>query len=74
MSIFALDLESLEIDNIGSWPLVVRVVCIGLVCFAMCISFYYIDLDEQWQEYQHLQILRKEQEILFTEDNQIVPT
>jgi len=67
LNIFELDLESLEIDNIGSWPLVVRLACIGLTCFVTCVGFYYIDLDAQWHEYQHLQSLREEQKMLFIE-------
>lgn len=72
MSIFDLDVGSLEIDNIGIWPLWVRICCIALLCLGLCVGFYYGVFFDEWQEYQHLQSQRKEQEILFIEkQNQI---
>ncbi len=67
MSIFDLDLGSLEIDNIGTWPLLVRMCCIALVCLALCVGFYYGIFFDEWHEYQHLQTQKKEQEIIFIE-------
>ncbi len=67
MSIFDLDLGSLEIDNIGMWPLWVRIACIVLVSLVLCVGHYYGFICDEWHDYQHLQVQKKEQELIFIE-------
>lgn len=64
---FNLDLDSLELDNIGSWPLWIRQVSIGLVCICILGVAYYYDFNIQWELYKDIEAKRYKQQEAFAE-------
>jgi type IV pilus assembly protein PilO len=51
VSVLDFELDSLEIDNIGNWPLLGRCLCIGLACLGILLSAYFYDIVAQWEQY-----------------------
>ncbi len=42
-----IDINNLDFNNIGSWPVAGRAVVIGLLCIAILVLGYYLDLSDQ---------------------------
>lgn len=51
MGVLDFELDSLEVDNIGNWPLLGRCLCISLACLGILLSAYYYDIADQWEQY-----------------------
>lgn len=62
-----LELDSLEIDNIGSWPLWVRQACIVFFCIGILGLAYYYDMNTQWEQYVSMKENRSMQQDIFVE-------
>lgn len=72
MSILTLELDALEMDNIGGWPLSVRCACIGFSCIAVLFGAYHYDVSSQWEQYVCLKADRDVKEKIFVEkQNQV---
>ena len=41
------DLNQLDLDNVGEWPIPVKIVAVLLACFALCAAVFYFDTQEQ---------------------------
>lgn len=54
MNILEFELDTLEMDNIGSWPLWIRQVCIMVFCVGVGLLMYYYDIRIQWDHYIEL--------------------
>lgn len=58
------DLNNLDFQNIGSWPLAARIVAILIICSAVLFAGYWFDTKEQMQMLEQSQA--KEQELKHT--------
>lgn len=67
MNILEFDLDSLDIDNIGAWPLWVRRTCVACVCGIVFLSMYYYDVRVQWEEYRNIKANRVALQTAFVE-------
>lgn len=67
MSILEFELDALEMDNIGSWPLWVRILSIALACISIGWLGYYYDIQKEWAHYVQLKGDRKEQQDIFVQ-------
>lgn len=55
------ELKSLDINNIGTWPVIFKVVAIGFICAAVLALGIYVDTTNQYQELTNAE--SKEQEL-----------
>lgn len=60
-----IDINELTLDNIGSWPMPVKIIAIAFVCIALVVLVYFVDTKGQFENLNSMQQQEKQLRMKF---------